>query len=103
MNDTPHHDTPHMDEAHARERDQRIRERAYTMWEAEGCPEGCADAHWDKATELVAIEEGLRTTLQPLPELGPYGEPVEQSRPASHGGEIPTLTDQGEQKYPPGS
>lgn len=26
-----------------------IRARAYSLWEAEGCPDGCADRHWQEA------------------------------------------------------
>lgn len=26
-----------------------IRQRAYSLWEAEGCPDGCADRHWQEA------------------------------------------------------
>lgn len=37
----------------SRIQDDRIRERAYHAWEAEGCPDGCADRHWLQAeTEL---------------------------------------------------
>jgi|tagenome__1003787_1003787.scaffolds.fasta_scaffold7886910_1 hypothetical protein len=41
------------DSAH---REQRIRERAYGMWEAEGCPEGRADEYWHRAQELIENE-----------------------------------------------
>jgi hypothetical protein len=34
--------------------EDRIRERAYGLWQAEGCPDGCADRHWQQAeTELL--------------------------------------------------
>jgi len=36
--------------------EDRVRERAYRLWQEEGCPEGRADAHRDMACELVAIE-----------------------------------------------
>lgn len=29
--------------------EQRIRERAYELWENEGCPEGRGDDHWQQA------------------------------------------------------
>jgi hypothetical protein len=29
--------------------EQRIRERAYEIWENEGCPEGRGSEHWDQA------------------------------------------------------
>jgi Protein of unknown function (DUF2934) len=38
--------------------EQRIRERAYRIWLEEGMPEGRENAHWDMATELIAIEDG---------------------------------------------
>jgi Protein of unknown function (DUF2934) len=34
------------------EQEQRIRERAYQLWEAEGRPEGRAEAHWALASRL---------------------------------------------------
>jgi Protein of unknown function (DUF2934) len=35
--------------------DQAIRERAYHLWIAAGCPEGNSDAHWlDAQRELLA-------------------------------------------------
>ncbi|MES2539422.1 MAG: DUF2934 domain-containing protein [Pseudomonadota bacterium] len=39
--------------------DDSIRERAYSLWEAEGCPDGCADRHWQQAeAELFEGTEG---------------------------------------------
>src|SRR6476661_8946716 len=88
-----------------RQRDARIRERAYRLWLEEGCPEGRAEAHWDMATELVAIEENQRDTLKPNPihdyENNPTTEPVEPLDVVKNAGEFPTLTDQGEEAtYP---
>ena len=37
-------------------KEERIRAIAYTIWEEEGRPDGCADAHWLKACELVEAE-----------------------------------------------
>ena len=31
--------------------ENRIRERAYQIWEAEGKPNGCAEKHWSMACE----------------------------------------------------
>jgi len=36
---------------------QRIRERAYAIWQAEGCPEGRAAAHWELARRLEEERE----------------------------------------------
>lgn len=83
------------------EREDRIRERAYRLWQEEGCPEGRAETHWDKASELVAIEENYKSTLKPNPtgeyENSPTSEPVEPLEAVRNLGEFPTLTDQGEE------
>ena len=77
--------------------EQRIRERAYRIWLDEGCPQGRELDHWDKATELVAIEDGQRSTLKPFEKnLGPHGEPIEPVEAVRNAGEFPTLNDQGE-------
>lgn len=93
-----------MDEREQKRLEQRIRERAYQLWEQEGRPEGRADVHWDEATELVAIEENMRFATHPVPEpdsFGPSGEPIEPLVAVENQGEFPTITDQGEeQSYP---
>jgi hypothetical protein len=42
--------------------EDRIRARAYELWEAEGCPDGCADRHWEEASRELA---GQAATVQP--------------------------------------
>jgi hypothetical protein len=37
--------------------EERIRTRAYMIWEHEGRPDGCALAHWVLATEMVERED----------------------------------------------
>jgi hypothetical protein len=83
--------------------EERVRERAFKLWEEEGRPEGRADVHWDKARELVAIEDNIDLTLKPVrtDEVGPYGEPVEPLEPAANTGEAPTTVDQGEEETMP--
>jgi hypothetical protein len=34
--------------------DQHLRERAYTLWQQEGCPEGKADEHWRLTQQFQA-------------------------------------------------
>lgn len=83
--------------------EDRVRERAYRMWQDEGCPPGRAEVHWDQARELVAIEENHELTLRPISTgtEGPTGEPIEPIEAVENAGEFPTLTDQGEeQAYP---
>jgi hypothetical protein len=36
--------------------DQSIRERAYFMWQADGCPDGEADLYWRRAEERIEAE-----------------------------------------------
>ena len=36
--------------------EERIRHRAYLLWEAEGSPEGRQDEYWHRARELIEDE-----------------------------------------------
>jgi hypothetical protein len=85
--------------------EDRVRERAYQLWQQEGCPPGRERDHWDKARELVAIEENYKTATIPVGQsalnLGPSGEPIEPILAAENVGELPTLTDQGEEQAVP--
>jgi hypothetical protein len=40
------------DEYWHRAHDQHLRERAYVLWEQEGCPSGQADEHWHRTQEF---------------------------------------------------
>jgi len=81
--------------------EDRIRQRAHRLWVEEGCPEGRSDVHWDKARELVAIEENHKLTLKPAPRADQRGEPVEPIEAVENAGEFPTMTDQGEEQPAP--
>lgn len=87
--------------------EQRVRERAYRIWQQQGCPDGQAETHWELAEELVAIEENHDQTLKPV-DRDPEDPTIAADRPEPVGpaanaaaGELPTLTDIGEQTYPP--
>lgn len=80
--------------------EERVRQWAYKLWQEEGCPEGREAVHWDKARELVAIEDNQRSTMIPVKERGPEGEPIEEAKIQKNYGEFPTLTDQGEGEEP---
>jgi len=81
---------------------ERVRERAHRIWVEEGCPEGRSEIHWQKARELVAIEDNQKATLKPAPDPERAGrEPVEPLAAAENAGEFPTLTDQGEEQTAP--
>lgn len=83
---------------------ERIRRRAHQIWIEEGRPEGRDAIHWDMARELIAIEDNQKSATMPVrresgdPEIAAdEAEPAE----AANTGELPTLTDEGEQVYPP--
>jgi hypothetical protein len=38
------------------EREERVRRRAYQLWEDDGAPEGKADEYWGRAEKQVAAE-----------------------------------------------
>jgi hypothetical protein len=44
------------DQANAK-REQRIRERAYELWHADGEPEGRSEEYWHRARVLIEAEE----------------------------------------------
>jgi hypothetical protein len=86
------------------DREERVRKRAYQLWEQEGCPPGRELDHWDKASELVAIEENHKLATIPVRQsgaVGPTGEPIEPISAVENAGEFPTLTDQGEEQTAP--
>ncbi|HYZ62396.1 MAG TPA: DUF2934 domain-containing protein [Acetobacteraceae bacterium] len=71
-----------MDQAH----EQRIRERAYALWEKEGCPDGRDHEFWERA-RLMLESEATPTPQTPLgqrtPEEVKVDEAAVQSFPAS--------------------
>jgi septal ring-binding cell division protein DamX len=45
--------------------EQRIRELAYQIWEAEGCPDGEQDRHWSLASRLASEAVRAETPTPP--------------------------------------
>jgi hypothetical protein len=80
--------------------DQRIRERAYHLWQQEGCPEGRDAEYWERARELDAL-----ATYQPAPLAdAPPGPIIDQAVLQENLGEFPTrFTDQGDRMPTPES
>jgi Protein of unknown function (DUF2934) len=96
MSDSPLHMTP--------EREHRIRERAYHLWEADGSPHGRDLEYWERARELIGMEESAGSGLLPNPqthhpinEIAP-GVLVEEAEIQQNLGEFPAqgMNDQGE-------
>lgn len=79
-------------------RTERIRRRAHEIWEQEGRPSGREAAHWDMASEQIAIEDNQLLTTKPVTEPAEPAEPLEA---VENQGEFPTLTDQGEEETAP--
>jgi hypothetical protein len=69
----PQQDAPATDD----DSEQIIRTMAYYIWLDEGCPDGRADVHWQKAADLFAAEAG-RFDL--APGVGPAKPGVPRSR-----------------------
>lgn len=81
----------------------RIRERAYKLWEENGCPHGREAELWEQAEDLVGMEENPEAGLLPNPSKGdPALTGVEEAEVQENYGEIPgRLTDQGDRPQTP--
>ncbi len=76
---------------------QRIRERAYHLWEQEGRPDGRDADYWERARELVGMEESPAAGQIPV-----HGEIAEEASIQANLGEFPDrFTDQGEHQAVP--
>ena len=88
-------------------RQQRIRERAYHLWEADGRPNGREDEFWERASELVGMEESAHAAELPNPASLPGADPdrpqiVEEASIQENLGEFPDrFADQGERSQTP--
>lgn len=82
--------------------EERIRRKAYELWESEGGPHGRAEDHWRIATEMVAQEDAERSALLPFGGSDLSRETgsdliVEDPSIQDNLGEFPGLTDQGDE------
>src|SRR6195952_215339 len=86
-------------------REQRVRERAYHLWETEGKPHGRDVEYWERARELVGMEESAGSGLLPNPQNAPESvreTGVEEAEIQENLGEFPDrLADQGEVRATP--
>ncbi len=88
-------------------RQQRIRERAYHLWEADGHPQGREDEFWERARELTGMEESAGAAELPNPATVPGADPdrtqpVEEAAIQENLGEFPDRSaDQGERILTP--
>jgi hypothetical protein len=83
-------------------REERIRERAYKLWEENGRPHGRDVELWEQAEDLVAIEENPVGLLPNPGDRDPALADVEEAEIQENYGEIPgRLTDQGDRAQTP--
>lgn len=62
--------------------ERRIRERAYSIWEEEGRPEGRDVEHWLRAAQEVAAAEGKNTASpEAKGEMGPEAAAAKTKAP----------------------
>jgi hypothetical protein len=93
MSDNPLEDSP--------ERDQRIRERAYHLWEADGSPHGRDMEYWERARELVGIEDSAGAGEIPAASISD-DDVVDEAALQDNLGEFPGLQkDQGDERLTP--
>lgn len=86
-------------------RERRIRERAYHLWEEEGRPHGRDQEFWERARELIAIEDNPHAGELPNPMLHPESPRetgIEEAEIQANLGEFPDrFADQGEVQQTP--
>jgi hypothetical protein len=86
-------------------RDERTRQRAYHLWQADGCPTGRDVEYWERARELVGIEESLgagEVEATMFRNTAVQGEAVDEASIQQNLGEFPDrFTDQGDRLETP--
>ena len=93
--------------AHDPAREARIRERAYHLWEADGRPEGREAEFWERARELIGMEDSAGAGLLDDPATHPntltgFPPGVEEAEIQPNQGEFPDrLTDEGDRGETP--
>jgi hypothetical protein len=87
------------------DREQRVRERAYHLWEVDGKPHGRDVEYWERARELVGMEESAGSGQLPNPQkasASPRKSGIHEAALQDNLGEFPDrLADQGEVKPTP--
>jgi hypothetical protein len=80
------------------DRDERIRQRAYEIWEREGRPHGREEEHWRMALDELAEEFNDAKVTQPVPAARVTGTAKpgggSSSKPATGSGNEPRPTPQ---------
>ena len=74
--------------------EERVRRKAYELWQEEGGPHGRAEDHWRIASQLVGEE--IAQSRTDLPYLGDADALPEEAALLDNLGEFPDLADQGQ-------
>lgn len=86
-------------------RDQRVRELAYKLWQADGEPHGADLEYWERARELVAMEDSAgsgQVAFERDEARRIDGNIVDEAALQDNLGEFPTrLSDQGDRAQTP--
>ena len=87
-------------------REELIRERAYALWEADGSPHGSDKEYWERARELVGMQQSAGAGQMPVPSIDDpsvvVGQAVEEATIQENLGEFPDRSsDQGEHQLTP--
>lgn len=102
---TPARSSTHNPLAIDPDREQRVRERAYHLWEADGKPHGRDVEYWERARELIGMEESAGSGLLPNPQNhpdSPRETGIEEAEIQANLGEFPDrFADQGEIRQTP--
>jgi len=85
------------------ERKRRIEERAYRLWEDASRPQGRDLEFWERARELIGMEESAGAGTIPVgtEALNQGRSRIEEAELQENLGEFPGLTDQGERAQTP--
>ena len=78
-------------------RTRSVRQRAYFIWQQEGCPDGCADDHWHRAWTMegeaptggAVTETTKAATGSASVEASPAPAPAPAARKAAPAGKSP--------------
>ena len=71
------------------DREEKIRQRAYNIWEEEGYPHGRAEHHWQRAAREV-VEPEVAAAEQPVSaSAAPAEKPAPRRRKAATGAPAP--------------
>jgi hypothetical protein len=79
--------------------EDRVRDKAYELWEADGRPHGREEFHWAQAREIIAIKDSNESTFLSLE--ASLRDPAEPTVAFENQADLPDMADQGESQPGP--